>query len=84
MQNAEAELAASGARDAARDGAPEARVASSGALLVEREQRGVWLNDDVVSNYTSGALRYREPRVEDLSGCAIESCPRVAKWRWIC
>ena len=30
-----------------------------------REQRGVWLNDDVVSNYKSGALRYREQRVED-------------------
>lgn len=32
------------------DGAQKVGVAS-GALLVEREQRGVWLNDDVVSNY---------------------------------
>ena len=32
------------------DGAQKVGVASV-ALLVEREQRGVWLNDDVVSNY---------------------------------
>ena len=70
---------------AARGGEPNARVAS-GALLVEREQRGVWLNDDVVSNYKSlksGALRYREQRVEDESTAAVEGCPRVSEWRWI-
>ena len=53
----------SGASGAVRSRAPTAGVAS-GALLGEREQRGVWLNDDVVSNYESGALRYREQRVE--------------------
>ena len=40
----------SGASGAVRSRAPTAGVAS-GALLGEREQRGVWLNDDVVSNY---------------------------------
>ena len=76
----EARLRAGGA---ARGGEPNARVAS-GALLVECEQRGVRLNDDVVSNYKSGALRYREQRVEDESTAAVEGSPRVAKWRWIC
>ena len=73
----------SGASGAARGRAPTVGVAS-GALLVEREQRGVWLNDDVVSNYKSGALRYREQRVGDESTAAVEGFPRVAKWRWIC
>ena len=47
----------------ARGGAPNAGVAR-GALLVKREQRGVWLNDNVVSYYESGAdLRHLEGRV---------------------
>ena len=46
-----------------RGGAPNAGVAR-GALLVKREQRGVWLNDNVVSYYESGAdLRHLEGRV---------------------
>ena len=56
-----------------------------GALLGDREQRGVWLNDDVVSYYKSGAdLRHLEGRVNSgmrVGGVGVGVLPRETERR---